>query len=105
MHRKVVGVLALVLAVVGGILFLANQPAAQGQKPDRAQQWEYKIYKPTDADLASGQAEAEFNKLAGEGWEFVDTIVTRMKHEGAPLAGAASPITGTTCVLFKRVKR
>lgn len=69
------------------------------------QQWEYKIYRPTDAEFANGQAEAAFNRLAGEGWEFVTTIVTRMKHEGAPLAGPVSPITGTTCVLFKRLKK
>ena len=73
--------------------------------PDKVRQWEYKIYRPTDADFANGQAELAFNRLAGEGWEFVTTIVTRMKREGAPLAGPVSPITGTTCVLFKRLKK
>jgi hypothetical protein len=73
--------------------------------PEKVRQWEYKIYRPTDAEFANGQAEAAFNRLAGEGWEFAASIVTRMKHEGAPLAGPVSPITGTTCVLFKRLKK
>jgi hypothetical protein len=73
--------------------------------PEKVPQWEYKIYKLTDADFAGNRAEVVFNQLAGEGWEFVTTVVTRMKHEGAPLAGPVSPITGTTCVLFKRPKK
>jgi hypothetical protein len=105
MNRNVLRTVVAAGAVVLGFLWLGGQPAVQGQKPDKAQQWEYKIYKATDADLANDKAETAFNKLAGEGWEFVETLVTRMKHEGAPLAGPTSPISGTTCVLFKRSKK
>jgi hypothetical protein len=68
---------ALACALVVGFAWLGGHPAAQGQKPEKVQQWEYKIYNPTDADFANDKAEAAFNKLAAEGWEFVDTIVSR----------------------------
>ena len=104
MNRKIVGVFALVFAFVLGFVLLANQPAAQGQKPEKAPQWEYKIYKATDADLAGNKVDAEFNKFATEGWEFVKTLVSRV-HQPGPVAGGPSPLAGTTCVLFKRLKK
>jgi hypothetical protein len=86
-------------------LFLKRKLPEPPQVPDKVRQWEYKIYRPTDADFVNGQAEAAFNKLAAEGWEFVETIVSR-----APLPQnlAGQPdrsLQATTCVLFKRVKK
>src|SRR5438046_2285133 len=77
MNRKVPTVVALAVVLVLGLVWLGGQPEAQGQKPEKAQPWEYKIYRPTDAEFANGQAEAAFNKLAAEGWEFVETLVSR----------------------------
>jgi hypothetical protein len=72
--------------------------------PDKVRQWEYKIYSPTDADFANGQAEATFNRLAAEGWDFVQTIVSRPPLPQNLAGQPDRSLQATTCVLFKRVK-
>lgn len=99
MNRQLLFAITLVLAVVLGFVFLGNHPAAEAQKPDKAQQWEYKIYQPTDADFATNKAEGEFNKLATEGWEFVETIVSRRRQKEG-----FAPVD-ISCVLFRRLKK
>jgi hypothetical protein len=116
MKRQLIYAIALAFAVVVGFVLLGNYPSAQAQKPDKAQRWEYKIYKPTDVDFANNKAEGEFNKLAAEGWEFVETIVSGARaglaepgRVGAlPGAGAIvdpPALHGITCVLFKCLKK
>ena len=96
MNRQVVYAIALVFAAVLGaavlgFVVLGNNPAAQAQKPDTAQQWEYKIYR-VETELFHNKAEAEFNKLAKEGWEFAQTI-------------PVSPNQSYVYVLFRRLKK
>ena len=91
MNRQVVYGIALVFAAVLGFVVLGDNPAAQAQKPDTAQQWEYKIYR-VESDLFHNKAEAEFNKLAKEGWEFAQTI-------------PASPNQSYVYALFRRLKK
>ena len=105
MKRKVAGAIALAFALVSGHVLLGIQPAAQGQKPEKAQQWEYKIYKATDDDFAKDKAEKEFNKLASEGWEFVQVVVSRGPPQPGPAPVIPPVLHGTTCVLFKRAKK
>jgi len=77
MNRNLAAAVVLVFALVLGYVLLGTQLAAQGQKPEKAQQWQYKTYSATDGNLANGKAEAEFNKLGAEGWEYVGKIVSR----------------------------
>jgi hypothetical protein len=105
MNRNVLSAVALAAVLVLGFVWLGAQPAAQGQKPEKVQQWEYKILRPTDAEFANGQAEAVFNKLAADGWEFVEPIVSRAPLPQNLAGHPDRSLQATTCVLFKRVKK
>jgi hypothetical protein len=105
MNRNISAAMGIVVVIAFGFAFLGTQPAAQGQKPDQHPRWEYKIYKPTDGDFATNIAETEFNKLAADGWIFVETIVSRVPQPPNQAAPPDRSLERTTCVLFKRIKK
>jgi len=105
MKRKIIYANALVFAIVLYFFLIVNSTATNAKKQERDQQWEYKIYKATDTDIATNKTEEEFNKLAMEGWEFVETIVSGERAgTGKFDPKFFGPLHATTCVLFKRIK-
>ena len=101
MNRTTMGLIALALVVLSGVALGFQPTTVQGPKPEKAQQWEYKILTVIDLDFSSNKAEEQFNKLAADGWEFSQILVSR----GPGTVGAGQPLSNTTCFLFKRAKK
>ncbi len=105
MNRTCVSVICLTVAIVLSAVLYLPQPAVHAENNAKPKQWEYKIYRTTDSDFASGKTEAEVNRFASEGWEFVETMLSRPPQTETVASPLDRSLASTTCLLFKREKR
>jgi hypothetical protein len=95
-------VVALVIGLA--ILLVGRQQEARGQKQEKVQQWEYKVFAfssdPDQRKAADSQTE-RMNQLAAEGWEYVGLLSTSSQAIGLQ----RDQTLYTTSIAFKRPKK